>query len=151
MAPSENFLWACRKKRTKENSKTGRSGVVKGTILCKMCNRTFSFTIESIYSLKSHYKKAWYREQKCTDETGSVDSCFWNVSFATCKWPVLCLDTLSIIRHTTKLALNLLTVAETFKQVWRFCSCCCGWIQERQSERRYKIKRNPSRISAKAN
>jgi len=66
----------------------GRSGVVKGTFLCKMCNRTFSFTTESLYSLKSHYKKVWHREQKCTDETGSVDSCFLNVSYATCKWPV---------------------------------------------------------------
>ena len=81
----KTFIGPVVKKEAKENSKTGRSGVVKGTILCKMCNRTFSFTIESIYSLKSHYKKAWYREQKCTDETGSVDSCFLNVSFATCK------------------------------------------------------------------
>jgi len=81
----KTFFGPVVKKEAKENSKTGRSGVLKGTILCKICNRTFSFTTESLYSLKSHYKKVRYREQKCT-ETGSVDSCFLNVSFA--KWPV---------------------------------------------------------------
>jgi len=84
----KTFIGPVVKKEAKENSKTGRSGVVKGTILCKMCNRTFSITTESLYSLKSHHKKVWFREEKCTDETGSVDSCFLNVSFATCKWPM---------------------------------------------------------------